>query len=170
MDNSQDLRDSGDLPHPNLIQVHANTDQPMSLTEPEHPSEQGGASNLQQSPEESDTENSAAEDLETFGSLTHAELEKRFGAGYRLLLFYRKGLETLDYGLARANEDVYECAKMNILRHPRTDDYRCLEDDAASPGPIEGMNEDLLRLANYPHIENPVMSVSRSCEYCAQDR
>ncbi|KAI0384173.1 hypothetical protein F5Y04DRAFT_293517 [Hypomontagnella monticulosa] len=160
MDYIQDISPSGDLPYPNLIQAYANSDQHMYFMEPKQPSVRGGAGKLLQDATECDFEKSVSKNFGTFGSFTHVYTKPRLGAGSHYFTFYRKDPGTLDYGLGRLNEDVYECAKMNIMRHPLPDDPNN-PDYAVAMAPsdaVQGMNKALLRLTNYPFIPNPVMS------------
>ncbi|KAI1483532.1 hypothetical protein K445DRAFT_8253 [Daldinia sp. EC12] len=156
MDYIQDIRRAGNLPYPNLIQDYATSNQERFFLEPEEP-QKAGAGNQHQTVQEGALEKAIQFRYGSFGSISHVYRKSRPGKGFHYLIYFRRDRGDIDHGLARSNEDVYECAKMNILRHPLSNDpnnpvYTTLE-------PITlPLVKNLLRLNNYPSIPDAVMS------------
>ncbi|KAF3057417.1 hypothetical protein GL218_06297 [Daldinia childiae] len=158
MDYVQDIRRSGTLPYPNLIQGYATANQHHFFLEPEEPSKEGGAGKQYQTAVEASIESSIKRRFESFGSTTHIYRKERAGRGSHFIMFYRRDRGTIDHGLARSNEDIYECAKMNILRHPLRDDFNNPDYATEQRAPTNNLVKALLRLNNYPAIPGTVMS------------
>ncbi|KAI1759556.1 hypothetical protein GGR53DRAFT_527149 [Hypoxylon sp. FL1150] len=74
-----------------------------------------------------------------------------------LRTFFRDNRGTIDHGLGRTDEDTYECAKFNVLRHPRPADSNN-PDCTGGEGQVTGLNQAFLNLVNYPNIPGAVMS------------
>ncbi|KAI8965463.1 hypothetical protein F5Y11DRAFT_344623 [Daldinia sp. FL1419] len=158
MDYLQDLRRSGTLPYPNLIQGFETANQQRFFLEPKNPSKAGGAGRHFQSARERVLEKSIQLRFEKFGSISHIYRQDRLGKGSHFFMFYRRDRGCIDHGLARNNEDVYECAKMNVLWHPLRYDYN--NPDYASEPRLSEIPavKSLISLYNYPAIPNAVMS------------
>ncbi|KAI0149938.1 hypothetical protein F4776DRAFT_672101 [Hypoxylon sp. NC0597] len=158
MDYYQDLRPSGDLPYPNLIRAYAYSNQQGYFMEPTK--ETGNASNgsLRRTMVEQHLETAIAQRYPTFGGVSHLYKMDRLGKGYHEFVFYRRNRGTVDHGLGRRDEDTFECAKYNILRHPRQNDSNNPNYAAKNPGLVTGMDREMLALTNYPFLSHTVMS------------
>ncbi|KAI0847067.1 hypothetical protein F5Y00DRAFT_271371 [Daldinia vernicosa] len=157
MDYVQDIRRDGTLPYPNLIQSYATANQHHFFLEPEKPTREGGAGKQYQTAIEASIENSIKFRFTNFGSTTHVYRKDRAGKGSHFITFYRRDRGDFDHGLARSNEDIYECAKMNILRHPLRDDFNNPDYASEQRPPISNLVKALIRLNIYPAIPNAVM-------------
>ncbi|KAI0103542.1 hypothetical protein F4814DRAFT_455983 [Daldinia grandis] len=158
MDYLQDICQSGTLPYPNLIQAYSKKNQHCFFLEPEKPSRQGGAGKQYQTAVEASIEKAIKFRFGHFGSITHIYRKERFGKGSHFIMFYRRDRGDFDHGLARSNEDIYECAKMNILRHPLRDDFNNPEYASKKPAPTNSLAKTMIHLHNYPAIPGAVMS------------
>ncbi|KAI1804693.1 hypothetical protein F4811DRAFT_552561 [Daldinia bambusicola] len=157
MDYIQDIRRAGNLPYTNLISAYAESNQERCFLEPEEPSKQAGAGNQHQTVAEGALEKSIKFRFGSFGSISHVYRRDRAGDGSHFMIYYRRDRGDIDHGLARSNEDVYECAKMNILRHPLSNDSN--NPAYTSREPItHPLVQRLLHLNNYPLIPDAVMS------------
>ncbi|KAI1408997.1 hypothetical protein F5Y13DRAFT_203975 [Hypoxylon sp. FL1857] len=161
MDYYQNLRPSGTLPYPNLIQRYASSNQQAYFMEPANKADgadgEGPRRTVRHGYEQT-LEAAVMQHYPKFGSLSHHYKINRPGKGSHEVIFYRRDRGTLDHGLGREDEDTFECAKYNILRHPRQHDSNNPDYASASPGPVTGMDRDMLNLANYPYMSNTVMS------------
>ncbi|KAI1774685.1 hypothetical protein F4818DRAFT_442175 [Hypoxylon cercidicola] len=144
---------SGNLPYPNLIQKFAHQNQHAFFKEPVG---ERSASTLIRT-EKDVLDELVEQHCPTFGSLSPAYEQILGGKKPQQLTFFRENRGTADHGLGRDDEDNYECAKYNILRHPRPEDYNN-PDYIRAPGPVTGLNAAYLKLANYPKIAGAVMS------------
>ncbi|KAI1392798.1 uncharacterized protein F4822DRAFT_426005 [Hypoxylon trugodes] len=152
MDYIQDIRPTRDLPYPNLIKYYATANQHAYFMEPKDPIF------LRRTHEEKAAENAIVRKYPGFGSLSHVYRQERQGKGFHQLVFFRRDRGTVDHGLGRSNEDVYECAKMNVLRHPRENDHSNSNYREARPKSVTGFDRAMLDLANYPFLARSVMS------------
>ncbi|KAI1137144.1 hypothetical protein F5Y05DRAFT_419628 [Hypoxylon sp. FL0543] len=158
MDYYQDLRPEGTLPYPNLIQGFASNNQQAYFMEPKE--DVGGPSGgkFRRSKQEEGMETELAKHYPGFGSLSHLYTMERLGKGCHQLVFYRRDRGVVEHGLGRQNEDTFECAKFNILRHPRQHDDNNPNYAAKNPGLVTGMDQAMLNLTNYPFLSHTVMS------------
>ncbi|KAI1465453.1 uncharacterized protein F4812DRAFT_466420 [Daldinia caldariorum] len=157
MDYIQDIRRAGNLPYPNLIRAYATSNQERCFLEPENPSKAAGAGNQHQTAAEGALERSIKFRFGSFGSISHVYRRDRAGQGFHFVIYFRRDRGDIDHGLARSNEDIYECAKMNILRHPLSKDLNNPVYTTREPI-THPLVQGLLRLNNYPSIPDAVMS------------
>ncbi|OTA64117.1 hypothetical protein K449DRAFT_393946 [Hypoxylon sp. EC38] len=158
MDYYQDLRPSGDLPYPNLIRAYDSDNQQGYFMEPAKKAGNASDGNLRRTMEEKDLDAAIEKRYPKFGSLSHLYKLKRLGQGFHEFIFLRRDRGTIDHGLGRADEDTFECAKYNILRHPRQNDSNNPNYIVENPGLVTGMDQAMLNLVNYPFIPHTVMS------------
>ncbi|KAI1106230.1 hypothetical protein F4804DRAFT_348981 [Jackrogersella minutella] len=158
MDYIKDIHPSGDLPYPNLIRALASDDQQGYLMEPQLAAGEMAANGLQRTKEDQALEDEVVQHYETFGSLSHVFQKERLGHGVHEWVFFRRNRGTFEHGLGREDEDTYECAKYNILRHAQEYDNNNPNYGVAEPGLVKDMDQTMLNLANYPFLSGAVMS------------
>ncbi|KAI2604665.1 hypothetical protein GGR54DRAFT_644364 [Hypoxylon sp. NC1633] len=93
----------------------------------------------------------------SFGSLSHVYQKETRGFPQDYV-FFRRDHGSIDYGLGRNNEDAFECAKFNVLRHPRENKSNSTNYHKDRPKSATEFEKSMLALANYPNIPNGVMS------------
>ncbi|KAL7620324.1 hypothetical protein AAE478_009318 [Parahypoxylon ruwenzoriense] len=158
MDYPKDIYPSGLLPYPDMIQIHSVRDQRGFFMEPMKPSSYGGVGTMQQSAQEKALEETIGKACRTFGSLTRVYVQVRPGQGLFRTAFYRRDRGTIDHGLGRNEEEVYECAKYNILRHPQDNEYNDPNYVVEPSSRVTGLDRVILDLAHYPFIPRAVMA------------
>ncbi|KAI0015480.1 hypothetical protein F4780DRAFT_71257 [Xylariomycetidae sp. FL0641] len=140
----------GISPVPALPSAMGSSHQDEFFMEPANPSVRGGAGKAQ----EGDQTFRAPG---TFGQLTTTYTlpcgpDPAYGSVHRR--FARRISSGVDRGLDRDEQEDYERAKYNPLRHARGDDYNNPE---FLGEPVTGANKKVLGLAQYPYVQNAVM-------------
>ncbi|OTB05600.1 hypothetical protein M426DRAFT_319592 [Hypoxylon sp. CI-4A] len=95
--------------------------------------------------------------FEDFGSFSPVYVSYHGNVSHSYV-FYRRNHGNIDFGLGRPNEDVFECAKFNILRYPLDNEKNSPNYTLAQPGNVSGLDQAMLNLANYPNLPHTVMS------------
>ncbi|KAI2472503.1 hypothetical protein F4781DRAFT_444887 [Annulohypoxylon bovei var. microspora] len=158
MDFTHDLRLSGDLPYSNLIRIFTDEHPESYFMEPPMAAGEVNGTGLRRIKPNNEIEVNMKYRYKAFGSLSHTYRMPLPGKGGRYLVFYRCDRGTMDHGLAHNDEELFECSKYNILRHPRECAYNNPNYGVTDPGRVSGVDKDLLNLANYPFFSRAVMS------------
>ncbi|KAI0895827.1 hypothetical protein F4806DRAFT_496733 [Annulohypoxylon nitens] len=150
-------QDSRDLPYPNLIDAYSRDRQEDYFMEPAIlPSMPGD--NLHKTKHDNRIEKEVRVHFPEFGSLTHTYRRQRPGQAPEEVMFFRRDRGTIDHGLGRKDEELYECAKFNKLRHIQRSNGNNSDSEASNTDRIHDYNKDMLKLVNYPYLEETVMS------------
>ncbi|KAI0882129.1 uncharacterized protein GGS22DRAFT_195900 [Annulohypoxylon maeteangense] len=158
MDYLQDFHSSGGLPYPSLISIYDRVNQEEYFMEPKPVERKPRADDLKELDVWGKIEEGVRFHFEKIGSLSHVYCRDQHGESADEFVFFRRDRGPIDHGLGRKDEDLYECSKFNILRHPQQRDDNNLNYKVVNPGKVKGFDKDMLDLANYPHMDGTVMS------------
>ncbi|KAI1091675.1 hypothetical protein F5B19DRAFT_493246 [Rostrohypoxylon terebratum] len=158
MDYSYELRPSGDLPFINLIEYFLKNCPERYFLEPELISNEMALNDLKliRRPQK---EAKALRKSPKFGFLSRYYQKNYPAHGLHKWVFSRRDRGTIDRGLARTNEELYECAKFNVIRRPRENSSNNPNYDTDSIELTSDLDRKMIRLAaHYPRMADAVMS------------
>ncbi len=153
MDYIYDIRPNRDLPYTNLIAQYTAADHAASFREPENPSQKSGSGTREPTSEEQSIEQYIKSRFGSFGSVSHS-FRRGSPGEYYYAVHYRKDRGSLEHGLGRNDEEFYECAKYNTLRHPRAAGCNNPEYGLKKPGDLSEPDKRMLELNGYPYIDS----------------
>ncbi|KAI1205407.1 uncharacterized protein F4807DRAFT_471086 [Annulohypoxylon truncatum] len=158
MDYIYEMRPSGDLPYIDILNYFKENLPERYLLEPDIEDAEQPYNALRRVKIDEATEVQVAQQSKDFGSLSHVFQRDYPGIGTYTWVFFRRNRGSLDHGLGRANENMYECAKFNVIRGPRGSQTNNPDYNADTRGLACAFDEQMLQLAAYPQTNHRVMS------------